>query len=50
MRGAVLALLAVGLATPASAQDLTVGDPREDYLRVLQLLGKARPGRCCSVP
>jgi hypothetical protein len=44
MRGAVLALLAVGLATPASAQDLVVGDPREDYLRVLQLLGKARPG------
>jgi hypothetical protein len=44
MRGAVLALLAVGFAARASAQDLVVGDPREDYVRVLQLLGKAHPG------
>jgi hypothetical protein len=36
-----LALVAV---TAASAQTLTVGDPVEEYLRILQLTGRAAPG------
>jgi hypothetical protein len=38
---ALLLLCSVG---PASAQALAVGDPFEDYLRLLQITGRASPG------
>jgi hypothetical protein len=43
---AVLLALAVVLvaAAPAAPQGLPVGDPLEDYLRVLQITGRASPG------
>ena len=37
----VAALL--GMASPAMSQQLRVGDPLEDYVRLLQLIGKAQP-------
>jgi hypothetical protein len=48
-RAAMRALLIPGMiaacaATPLAAQQLPVGDPFEDYVRVLGLIGRADPG------
>jgi len=39
-----LATVLLGKSRPLGAQDVVVGDAIEDYARVLQLLGRARPG------
>ncbi len=44
LKAFVLAALAVLTPRPATAQSVTVGDPLEDYLRVLQLVGRVDPG------
>lgn len=43
LRPLLLTVLACAIALPAQAQRIPVGDPLEDYLRVLSILGRAGP-------
>ncbi len=43
-RSLAAAVCALGMCASASAQSLPVGEPHEDYLRILQILGQADAG------